>query len=237
MLDMLRLEGLQDRLPAQLSGGQQRRVAVGRALVINPVVLLLDEPFSNLDALVRDSTRLEMRRIQQELGLTVIFVTHDQSEAMAIADRVAVMERGRLVQIGTPHEIYEQPNSRFVASFIGRANVIDVDRQDGGNLVRTKAGFDACFENSIGRGQERIGAVVIRPEAISIDAEPANGPNSVRVQVESVSFLGPAALFQLKLPDGTILAAEGPGQLARRFVAGSEVTARWQASSLSRVPD
>ena len=124
MLALVRLTGFEDRTPRQLSGGQQQRVALARALVINPTVLLLDEPFSALDKNLRASMQVELREIQRKLNVTTIFVTHDQSEALSLSDRLAVMSEGRIRQLGTPQQIYRQPCDRFVASFIGDANVL-----------------------------------------------------------------------------------------------------------------
>ena len=124
MLGLVRLAGFEDRTPRQLSGGQQQRVALARALVINPTVLLLDEPFSALDKNLRASMQVELREIQRKLNVTTIFVTHDQSEALSLSDRLAVMSEGRIRQLGTPQQIYRQPCDRFVASFIGDANVL-----------------------------------------------------------------------------------------------------------------
>src|ERR1700753_4243699 len=124
VLALVRLSGMDDRKPRQLSGGQQQRVALARALVINPTVLLLDEPFSALDKNLRASMQIELRDIQRKLGLTTIFVTHDQSEALSLSDRIAVMSQGRIHQLGTPSEIYQRPRDRFVASFVGDANVL-----------------------------------------------------------------------------------------------------------------
>src|SRR5436189_277461 len=120
-----RLAGLEARLPSELSGGQQQRVAVARSLVLEPAVLLFDEPLSNLDAKLRRRVRQEIRELQQSLSLTVIYVTHDQEEALAVSDHIIVMESGRIAQQGTPHELYESPASRFLADFIGDANLID----------------------------------------------------------------------------------------------------------------
>ncbi|MGZ5875928.1 MAG: ABC transporter ATP-binding protein [Bradyrhizobium sp.] len=137
MLTLVKLTGLQDRKPRQLSGGQQQRVALARALVINPTVLLLDEPFSALDKNLRASMQVELREIQRKLGVTTIFVTHDQGEALSLSDRLAVMSQGRICQLGTPEEIYRRPCERFVASFIGDANVLrgQLDRIDGTGAV------------------------------------------------------------------------------------------------------
>jgi putative spermidine/putrescine transport system ATP-binding protein len=136
-LALVKLTGLEDRKPRQLSGGQQQRVALARALVINPTVLLLDEPFSALDKNLRGSMQVELREIQRKLGVTTIFVTHDQSEALSLSDRLAVMSEGRIRQLGTPQEIYRRPCDRFVASFVGDANVLRgrLDRVDGADVV------------------------------------------------------------------------------------------------------
>lgn len=125
MLDMVKMTGSEKKYPAQLSGGQQQRIAIARALVLKPSILLLDEPFSALDAKIRSQMREELKRIQREAGLTIVFVTHDQEEAMAVSDRIAVMNQGRIEQLGTPEEIYENPVNRFVAGFIGEMNFIE----------------------------------------------------------------------------------------------------------------
>lgn len=221
MVALLQLDGLEARLPRQLSGGQQQRVAVGRALVINPAVLLLDEPFSNLDALLRDSTRIEMRRLQTALGLTTLFVTHDQAEAMAIADRIAVMHQGRIEQVGTPREIYDRPTTRFVAGFIGRANIFDAMQETGLRLAPADAAPAACW--------------LLRPECVTLDAWPADGPNAVSGVVEVVSFLGTGTHLSLRLPSGRLLLAEGPAAWSDTFHAGSPATARWDPAALVAV--
>jgi putative spermidine/putrescine transport system ATP-binding protein len=218
MVTLLQLEGLEARLPKQLSGGQQQRVAVGRALVINPGVLLLDEPFSNLDALLRESTRIEMRRLQTTLGLTTLFVTHDQAEAMAISDRIAVMNQGRIEQVGTPREIYDRPATRFVAGFIGRANLFDALQEAGLALAPAEAGGAAWL---------------LRPERIGLEAAAAaEGPNSVSGTVEVVSFLGTGTHASVRLPSGRLLLAEGPAAWADQFKPGAPATARWDAAAL-----
>jgi iron(III) transport system ATP-binding protein len=139
-LTMLGLEGLEDRLPSELSGGQQQRVAVARSLVLEPAVLLFDEPLSNLDAKLRRRVRQEIRELQQALRLTVIYVTHDQEEALAVSDHIIVMEGGRIAQKGTPHELYEAPVSRFLADFIGDANLVEGELASSADGVRFTAG-------------------------------------------------------------------------------------------------
>ena len=123
-LETMGLAAFADRSAAQLSGGQQQRLALARALVAEPRLLLLDEPLSNLDAQLREQMRIELRRLQKEVGVTAVYVTHDQSEALALSDRIAVMHKGRIVQIGTPHQIYQQPGNVFVATFVGRSNLL-----------------------------------------------------------------------------------------------------------------
>ncbi len=237
MIGLMRLGGLEQRLPRQLSGGQQQRVAVGRALVINPAVILLDEPFSNLDAQLRESTREELRRLQQELRLTAMFVTHDQAEAMAIADRIAVMHKGRIEQIDTAAAVYHRPRTRFVASFIGRANIFDADviaRDPAGVAARGPAGL--TFVLPAGDHPDRI-AVVLRPEAIRLEAgTAAHGPNTIAGTVDVVAFYGATAQLGVALADGARLLVEGSGDLPQRFTPGSAVVASWAASALVACP-
>lgn len=191
-LAMVRLDGMAERRPNQLSGGQQQRVALARALVIEPRVLLLDEPLSNLDARLRDEMRDEIRRLHDETGLTMIYVTHDQKEALTLANRMAVMEKGRLAQVGAPRDIYERPASRFVANFLGDSNFIP------GTLGRID-GAQCAVETALGpllglAGSEKlaVGAPVIcsiRPHALTLDA-PADAPNRIEARIERTTFLG-----------------------------------------------
>ena len=139
LLRVVHLEALKQRYPAELSGGQQQRVALARALVVEPQILLLDEPLSNLDANLREEMRFEIRRLHEEFGITTIYVTHDQGEAMVASDRIAVMNKGKIIQVGAPQEIFEEPMTRFVAEFIGKTNIL-AGRLEGGNKVRLAAG-------------------------------------------------------------------------------------------------
>jgi ABC-type Fe3+/spermidine/putrescine transport system ATPase subunit len=172
VLGLVKLTGLEDRKPRQLSGGQQQRVALARALVINPTVLLLDEPFSALDKNLRTSMQVELREIQRKLGVTTIFVTHDQSEALSLSDRLAVMSEGRIRQLGTPEEIYRRPLERFVASFVGDANVLRgrLERMEGADAVLALGGTEV----RVPKGSLRGGAVsapidlYVRPEHLEI---------------------------------------------------------------------
>jgi putative spermidine/putrescine transport system ATP-binding protein len=229
MIALMKLDGLEGRLPAQLSGGQQQRVAVARALVISPEVVLLDEPFSNLDAQLRESTRLELRKIQKQLDLTTIFVTHDQSEAMAVADRVAVMNQGRIVQVDTPERIYSRPRNRFVASFVGHTNIFKaraMGAHPSGTLMRAD-GFEVVLP---GHAEGEI-TMVLRPETVTLADPGEPAPNSVRGVVESVSFLGAIARVVLRTGHAPFI-ADISGTLASRFSPGTPVTASWSSASL-----
>jgi len=237
MVRMLHLEGLEDRLPARLSGGQQQRVAVARALVINPTVLLLDEPFSNLDAKLRESTRVELRRIQQALGLTAIFVTHDQQEAMAVADRIAVMDRGRVVQLGSAADIYERPASRFVAEFIGHANFVDGRLADVDGAQRpsfvTRAGRSVALRAGAlpdGLAPGAQATLMMRPEHLRL--VPADTSAALPGQVESVAYLGASAHVTVRLEGGESLVVEHRGRERGLPARGEAVAVEADASAL-----
>jgi putative spermidine/putrescine transport system ATP-binding protein len=204
MLDLIKLPNVGERYPWQLSGGQQQRVALARALASKPQVLLLDEPLSALDAKIRISLRQDIRTLQRELGITSIFVTHDQEEALSISDRIVVMNEGRVEQVGTSLEIYNFPRTRFVASFVGTLNilaghVVDPARGtmavDGQELVTTQplAPDDA--------GKKRL--LAVRPEAIVLEA-PSAGRNTLAATVEEVSFLGAVVRIRTRVKDAVI---------------------------------
>jgi iron(III) transport system ATP-binding protein len=190
---LVRLQGLERQRPTQLSGGQQQRVALARALVIRPSVLLLDEPLSNLDARLRSEMRDEIRRVHRETRITTVYVTHDQKEALALADRIAVMHRGRVVQVGAAQEVYRRPRDRFIASFLGDANLIDgtVSGEQCGTV-----GVDTALGPLQGvavAGKLEAGTRVcccIRPESIALQEVAQSMPNRFRAVVESEVFLG-----------------------------------------------
>ena len=167
ILDLVELSGMEQRMTNQLSGGQQQRVALARAMVVEPSVLLFDEPLSNLDAKLRVSMRTEIRRIQQQLGITAVYVTHDQAEAMAISDSIIIMNKGVIAQMGTPEEIYYHPSSEFVADFIGEVNFLnsDVTATDGAFCTLDIAGRPVRVENPSGFPVGKRCKVVLRPEA------------------------------------------------------------------------
>lgn len=183
VLELVELTGLENRAPNQLSGGQQQRVALARALVMEPKVLLMDEPLSNLDAKLREQMRTEIRRIQKRLGITSVYVTHDQVEAMTLSDRVVIINNGKVEQIGTPSDVYRRPQTRFVADFIGRANFVDGvvrDRRDG-QLVVEALGTTLTAPTSTGSYSpgEKV-TLVMRPEMAEIDSPLAQVEGVVR---------------------------------------------------------
>ena len=185
MLETVRLTGLAARYPRELSGGQQQRVALARALVLRPAVLLLDEPFSSLDAQLRTHMREEVRALVHQLNATTVLVTHDQEEALAMADRIAVMNRGRIEQIGAPSDIYDAPQSRFVAAFIGRCNLIPCTSAGRDRTVTVEGGRTITILND--PTSER-GVVAIRPEHLIV--ADASSPNRLRVQITQFTYLG-----------------------------------------------
>lgn len=185
-LDLMQLKGMEDRFPNQMSGGQQQRVAVARALVMNPEVLLLDEPLSNLDAKLRESVRVELREIQKKMGLSTIYVTHDQSEALSMSDMIVVLKGGVVHQIGSPQEIYFEPKTPFVADFIGTTNLLSV-KGLGENTV--SYGNDKIpTTKSVNAGQEYC--LSIRPECLKLVKEAVDGQVNVKVTIQNKMFLG-----------------------------------------------
>mgnify|MGYP000958127260 FL=1 len=185
-LDLMQLKGMEDRFPNQLSGGQQQRVAVARALVMNPEVLLLDEPLSNLDAKLRESVRVELRDIQKKMGLSTIYVTHDQSEALSMSDMIVVLKGGVVHQTGSPQEIYFEPKTPFVADFIGTTNLLSV-KGLGENTV--SYGNDRIpTTKSVNAGQEYC--LSIRPECLKLVKEAVDGQVNVKVTIQNKMFLG-----------------------------------------------
>lgn len=202
MLGIIHMEEFANRYPHQLSGGQQQRVALARAIAIRPQVLLMDEPLSALDAKIRIALRQEIRAIQRQLGITTIYVTHDQEEALSISDRIVVMSRGRMEQVGTPLDIYNTPETRFVASFVGTLNLLDA------KVVDPRAGRIKIDDQEIEIGQQLLGAqvgkdvsVAIRPEAISINGKSGGLGNHLNGAVEDVSFLGSVVRVRVKLEE------------------------------------
>jgi putative spermidine/putrescine transport system ATP-binding protein len=210
-LDLVQLSAHAHKLPGQLSGGQQQRVAIARAIVIEPPLILMDEPLSNLDAKLRLEMRSEIRRIHGELGRTTLYVTHDQDEALSLADRIVVMKDGQVQQIGTPPQVYGEPSNLAVARFMGYRNelVLDVAAQDGKTAHLTGPGVNLTgLPKASLRGRA---AVSIRPEEFSICAPGEQPANSITARVESVEYYGRESLFMLRTQDQTRLFVRAPG--------------------------
>jgi putative spermidine/putrescine transport system ATP-binding protein len=199
MLRIIHMEEFAGRYPHQLSGGQQQRVALARALAMRPQVLLLDEPLSALDAKIRVSLRQEIRSIQRQLGITTIYVTHDQEEALSISDRIVVMSKGNIEQIGTPTEIYNTPATRFVASFVGTLNVLDADVQNSAQKQVLIDGQPVSVTDPVDASAGQTISVAIRPEAIRLKTEVTGSANRLRGTVNDVYFLGSVVRVHIQL--------------------------------------
>jgi len=209
-LSLVHLTGLEARYPGQLSGGQQQRVALARALVLNPDVLLLDEPLSNLDAKIRQQVRAEIRKLQKDLAITAIYVTHDQEEALALSDRIAVINQGKLQQLGPPRDLYQRPRNAFVADFIGINNLIagevkDVREAEGWMAVETRFGVLKC----LCEGRFKAGdpcKVTVRPEVASIceSDEPSDDSNLIAGKVAFASYIGNTIRYDIELDAETV---------------------------------
>jgi putrescine transport system ATP-binding protein len=240
MLATTQLAALADRKPDQLSGGQKQRVALARALIKRPRVLLLDEPLGALDKKLRGEMQIELKRLQNEVGTTFVVVTHDQDEAMVLASRIAVMAEGRIVQVGTPGEVYEFPSSRHVASFVGNINLIEgrVTGADSGRVSLRCEALNAqltvlCTE-SVGSGEAIT--VAVRPEKITISRQPPDGQdrNVVKGIVRDLGYFGDSSLYRVKLQSGTMLqvSAQNLRRSAKLTVEwDDEVYLSWEVSS------
>jgi iron(III) transport system ATP-binding protein len=215
MLRVVQLAGYETRYPGELSGGQQQRVAVARALVVEPEILLLDEPLSNLDANLREEMRFEIRRLHEAFGITTLYVTHDQAEAMVISDRIAVLERGRVAQVGTADEVFLHPRTRFVAEFIGRTNLVEgvavaADTVAVGPL-RLQVGASGLVPGA------RV-AVSIRPHDIALTAAGSGAPggNALQGTVQRASFLGDSVDYQVRVADSDVVLRVAAPAVSRR---------------------
>ena len=234
-LRTVRLDSLGDRRPSQLSGGQQQRVAIARAIVIRPDILLLDEPLSNLDARLRDEMRFELRDIQMRTGITTLFVTHDQQEALTLCDRIAVMNAGRLEQIGTPEAIYDRPATRFVSDFIGRANTLPCTVAGSGATARLAlAGVTLPHVGALPPGPRAV--AVLRPHALEL-CPPGEGV--LAGTVHRRAFLGNAIEAEIELDTGPMVIAEfHPGSPAEALArAGARIGVRWRPEDLRAFPE
>ena len=234
-LRLVRLEGYERRRPRELSGGQQQRVALARALVIRPDVLLLDESLSNLDAKLREQMRLEIREIQRTLAITTVFVTHDQVEALSMCDRVAVMDSGRVSQVGTPEDLYERPANRFVAGFVGRANwLAGIARAGGVDLAGTRVA--ALHGEADGAAVE----LMLRPHRLRLrraGGGGAEGDASLPGKVRSLSYVGDVAQVEVETAAGRLVVERGTdGGDWRGFAEGEAVEVGWSPAGARAFP-
>ena len=212
MLDLVGLSAHKNKYASELSGGQQQRVALARALAIQPRVLLLDEPLSALDAKVRSQLRDEIRRVQLEVGTTTLFVTHDQEEALAVADRVGVMSQGKLEQLAAPADLYANPATPFVAEFVGLNNKVPAEVSGGrAHLLGTSV---PALQGSVAKG-----LAMVRPESVTVSPDPSGTST-----VSSVAFLGPISRVYCALPDGSVISAQMASSAARVFSPGDKVS-------------
>jgi spermidine/putrescine transport system ATP-binding protein len=240
ILDAVQLGGLERRRTVQLSGGQQQRVALARALVLNPAVLLLDEPLGALDAKLRKALQIELKALQEEIGITFIYVTHDQEEALTMSDRIAVMSAGRVVQVGTPHEVYEDPATTYVADFLGVSNLMSA----------VAAGLDASGRCRVRLGDFEITAtqgdteahgpvkIVIRPERVHLEEQGGSGENRVPGMVERVVYVGSIMQLIVRLAPGETLQAWVQNQgIALPFQQGMPVSVYLPAEAVRVLVD
>jgi len=233
-LAQVELVGYEDRRPGQLSGGQQQRVALARAIVIEPRVLLCDEPLGALDKKLRQAMQFELKQLQRKLGLTMVFVTHDQEEALAMSDRIAVMNAGKVEQIGTPSDIYDRPSTRFVADFIGDTNLFrgKVVRNGGGKSVLQ---VDPALSIELTGQPQEAGplSIALRPEKISLATPPALVGHGLDGIVESANFQGGSVLYRIEMAGGRRLLAQQPNNGSHElFQTGAAVALRWKPSDI-----
>lgn len=231
-LQLVKMDQYSGRYPNQLSGGQQQRIALARAIVFNPSILLMDEPLGALDRNLREHMKIEIMRIQKELNMTVVFVTHDQDEALTMSDRIAVINEGRLVQVDDSKNLYRKPKNRFVASFVGESNMIPcrVDQAENGSGRVTLAGSSAASAQLTGQAKGDDGWLFVRPEHIDIDPAPTSSEaaNSLAGVVENALFLGEMTRYHIRCGDETIIVKrQNRGQ--PHFTGGTPVMVSWKA--------
>jgi iron(III) transport system ATP-binding protein len=244
-LEIVQMQAYAGRMPNQLSGGQQQRVALARALVIEPDVVLLDEPLSNLDAKLRVEMRTHIKDIHRNIGRTMIYVTHDQAEALSMADRIAVMRRGRLVQAGTPHELYTRPESAFVAQFIGGTNLLSGVLEEVGDLltVKTAAGVVRARNGAKGIARGEPVFCSVRPESLRLlpfaesSGRPPDGAiNELPAEVQSVMYLGDNEQFSLRLADNTLARAVEYTPCGEKAKVGERIVVRFDPRAVVVLP-
>lgn len=237
IMNLVNLKGLQKRSPAQLSGGQQQRVSLARSLIMEPKVLLLDEPLSNLDAKMRISTRIEIRKIQQRVGITSVYVTHDQEEAMTLSDRVVIMNEGRIQQIGTPQEIYTYPVNYFVADFIGKANFLEgrvehVVSKDEIEIDLKGVKYKIySWKNTFSEGEKVL--LIARPEAVELSPKK---PDMLTGTIRQVTYLGSRIVYEIEVNKNILTIEVTNPQEHKIYSIGEEVSVILQEKSLHIIP-
>ena len=242
----MRLTGYDRRGPGELSGGQQQRVALARALVCEPTVLLLDEPLGALDLKLRRQLQVELKRVQVEVGITFVYVTHDQEEALALSDRIAVMNGGHIEQLGTPEELYDRPRTRFVADFIGTTNLLTgtVASVTDADAVVELTGGGRCVVGADGLVPGTVVELAVRPEALELAPAAASGATAggslaaaswLPGRVEQSAYLGTSISYQVRTDGGTRLVASVP-RSHDRIAAGTPVEVRWRSEDVLVLP-
>ena len=235
MVELVGLQGMEHRMPNQLSGGQQQRVALARALVMEPAVLLFDEPLSNLDAKLRVYMRKEIRKIQRRIGLTSIYVTHDQTEAMSLSDQIIIMNKGHIEQVGTPHEIYRHPRSRFVADFIGNANFLEAEVCEvpaDSEFIKVRLVeevFEVRYDGEPVRPGDKV-QVVLRPESIRVGDE-----GDIEAEVVNSTYMGNVQEYVVRVRDHELDTEEYNPAGKRIYEPGEKVWLKLQKNSLQAV--
>jgi putative spermidine/putrescine transport system ATP-binding protein len=233
-LDMVQLSRFGEYRPSQLSGGQQQRVALARSIVFEPKLLLMDEPLGALDKNLREQMKLEIKGLQERLGITVIYVTHDQEEALTMSHRVALLDTGQLLQVGTPRELYTRPANRFVAEFIGEASFLDGTVEDG-NGLRLPDGQTIRFRRKANRNVEHT-TVMIRPEAVKILDAMSEDQNILSATVEDVVYLGPATRYLVRTPGNQCLLIKVPmSSQMPEYRAGDRVSLGWHSDDTQEI--
>jgi spermidine/putrescine transport system ATP-binding protein len=239
-LSLVSMSSFASRRPSQLSGGQQQRVALARALVLNPSVLLLDEPLGALDAKLRRSLKVELKALQERVGITFIYVTHDQEEALTMSDRLAVMNLGRIVQIGTPQQVYESPADAYVADFLGAANLLTIEvaeRVPGGASTLSLGELSLSTSNEVPATPGTSAQAVIRPERVRVEPHGSAGVNRVPALVERLVYLGAATQVMLRLATGESLQAVAQNEDAAAWSQGTPVHAYLPPDALRVLAD
>jgi spermidine/putrescine transport system ATP-binding protein len=240
-LEMVQMVGTERRRPDQLSGGQQQRIALARALVNRPAVLLLDEPLAALDAQLRKNMQLELKRLQQEVGITFIYVTHDQEEALVMSDRIAVLDHGRIQQLGTPQSVYDEPGSQFVAKFIGQSNLVpalEVVENDGERAQVRLASGHLVSATGHAAPSGAPGQLMVRPEDVRLSATPPDdrSPATLPGRIRSQTYLGSGLRVEVDLGGVTVVAAVAKADAAGLQV-GEDVWVSWSSSAARFLPD